>query len=114
MILLFDVGNTSIKIGLAEGKKIRQVFRINSVSNMTPDLYAAQFNQLFEPKIIKGFIIASVVPEITISLNILAKRIYGVEPIVLGPGVKTGINIKTDHPQEVGADIICGAAALQP
>ena len=113
MILLFDVGNTSIKIGLAEGKKIRQVFRINSVSNMTPDLYAAQLNQLFDPKIIKGVIIASVVPEITISLNILAKRIYGVEPIVLGPGVKTGINIKTDHPQEVGADIICGAAALQ-
>ncbi|HHX80093.1 MAG TPA: pantothenate kinase, partial [Acholeplasmataceae bacterium] len=49
MILLFDVVNTSIKIGLAEGKKIRQVFRINSVSNMTPDLYAAQLNQLFDP-----------------------------------------------------------------
>lgn len=113
MILLFDVGNTSIKIGLAKGKNIEQVFRINSVSNMTPDLYAAQLNQLFDPSIIEGVIIASVVPEITLSLKILSKRIYKVNPIVLGPGTKTGINIRTDHPQEVGADIICGAAALE-
>lgn len=112
MILLFDVGNTNIKIGLAKDNKIEQVFRINSVSNMTPDLYAVRLNRLFNPEIVKGVIIASVVPEITINLKILAKRLYGVEPIVLGPGIRTGINIRTDNPQEVGADIICGAAAL--
>jgi type III pantothenate kinase len=112
VILLFDVGNTNIKIGLANDNKIEQVFRINSVSNMTPDLYAVRLNQLFDPKIVTGVIIASVVPEITISLKILSKRIYNIDPIVLGPGIKTGINIRTDHPQEVGADIICGAAAL--
>ncbi|MGI6782284.1 MAG: type III pantothenate kinase [Acholeplasmataceae bacterium] len=112
MILLFDCGNTNIKIGLAKDHKIEQVFRINSVTNKTPDMYAIRLNQMFDPKQITGVIIASVVPEITINLKILSKRLYGIEPIVLEPGTKTGINIKADHPQEVGADLICGAAAL--
>ena len=112
MILLFDVGNTNIKIGLAKDNKIEQVYRINTVANKTPDLYAVDLNQLFDPEIVKGVIIASVVPEVTLTLKILSKRLYQLEPLVIGPGIKTGIMLKTDYPQEVGADIVGAAAAI--
>ncbi|NLL68615.1 MAG: type III pantothenate kinase [Acholeplasmataceae bacterium] len=112
MILLFDVGNTSIKIGLAENNQIKKVYRINTVSNKTPDLYAVDLNNLFEPNQIKAVVIGSVVPEVTLTLKILAKRLYHVEPIVIEPGVKTGIRLQTDYPQEVGADIIAACAAI--
>lgn len=112
MILLFDVGNTSIKIGLAKDRQIEKVYRINTVSNKTPDLYAIDLNALFDPEIIMGVIIGSVVPEVTLSLKILSKRLYRIDPIVIEPGTKTGINLKADHPQEVGADIIAACAAL--
>ncbi len=95
MILLFDVGNTSIKIGLAENNQIKKVYRINTVSNKTPDLYAVDLNNLFEPNQIKAVVIGSVVPEVTLTLKILAKRLYQVEPIVIEPGVKTGIRLQT-------------------
>lgn len=113
MILLFDVGNTSIKIGLANDNQILQVYRINTIVNKTPDLYAIDLHQLYDPKSIKAVIIASVVPELTINLKILSKRFYHIDPIVLEPGTKTGLHLKTDHPQEVGADIICAAAAIK-
>lgn len=113
MILIFDVGNTSIKIGLASDNQIEKVFRINTITNKTPDLYAVDINGLFDPSQVSAVIIGSVVPEVTLTLKILSKRLFGIDPMVLEPGIKTGILLKTDHPQEVGADIIAAAAAIK-
>lgn len=113
MILLFDVGNTNIKIGLAEGNEIKKVFRLNTIPDRTPDLYATDLHKLYDPEDIEAVAISSVVPEVTLTLQIISKRFYNVSAFVIGPGVKTGINIITDHPIEVGSDLICAAAAVK-
>lgn len=113
MILLFDVGNTSIKIGLAKDNKILEVYRINTIANKTPDLYAAEINQFINPEQVQGVIIASVVPEVTLTLRILSRRLYKINPFVVEQGLKTSVNIKADYPQEVGADIIAAVAAIE-
>ena len=70
------------------------------------------FNQYeLNPKEVKGIIISSVVPNIMYSLENMVRKCFNIEPIVVGPGVKTGINIKYDNPKEVGADRIVNAVA---
>ena len=63
--------------------------------------------------IFTGFIIASVVPRITEKFRLIATKFFGIQPVVVEPGVKTGIKIQTDNPKEVGADLICAAAGLK-
>lgn len=116
MILLVDVGNTNIVIGVYNEKEYIAGWRISTDSKKTSDEYGIQLVQLFHqndlnPKGVKGIIISSVVPNIMHSLENMVKKIFEIDPIIVGPGVKTGINIKYDNPKEVGADRIVNAVA---
>ena len=116
MILLVDVGNTNIVIGVYKDNDYIAGWRISTDSKKTSDEYGIQMIQLFNqndlnPKEVKGIIISSVVPNIMHSLENMVKKSFNINPIIVGPGVKTGINIKYDNPKEVGADRIVNAVA---
>lgn len=116
MVLLVDVGNTNIVIGIYNNNKYLASWRISTDTKKTSDEYSIQVMQLLaqnglNPKHVKGIIISSVVPNIMHSLENMVKKSFDIEPIIVGPGVKTGINIKYDNPKEVGADRIVNAVA---
>ncbi|NFT92599.1 type III pantothenate kinase [Clostridium botulinum] len=116
MILLVDAGNTNIVLGVYKDKKYIASWRISTEGNKTSDEYSIQIMQLLnlnnlDPKDVKGIIVSSVVPNIMHSLENMLRRCFGQEPIIVGPGIKTGINIKYDNPKEVGADRIVNAVA---
>lgn len=114
MILLFDVGNTNISIGLSDRKTILDTFRLNTEVTKTADEYYIAMKSLVDMKSITAVAISSVVPRITEKLKDISTRFLKIDPLIVGPGIKTGINVKTDNPREVGADLICGAVAVEP
>ena len=116
MILLIDVGNTNIVLGIHKDDEYIASWRISTDAKKTSDEYSVQVMQLFSqynlnPKEVEGVIISSVVPNIMHSLENMIRKCFCKEPIVVGPGIKTGINIKYDNPKEVGADRIVNAVA---
>lgn len=112
MYLLFDIGNTNIFIGVSDGFKIIDTYRLNTEVSKTGDEYYIQMRDLIDLSLVKHVAIASVVPRVTKKLIEISQKFLNLEPLVIGPGVKTGLNIKTDHPREVGADLICDAVGL--
>lgn len=115
MLLVFDVGNTNVVIGVYREEKLLISWRISTNEEKTSDEYGINIINLFEKARIdynevKNVIISSVVPNIMYSLERSIKRYFKVVPTIIGPGVKTGINIKYDNPKEVGADRIVNAA----
>lgn len=117
MVLLIDVGNTNIVLGVYENNEYITSWRISTDVKKTSDEYSIQTMQLFNnaklnPENIEGVIISSVVPNIMYSLEHMIRKCFKKEPIVVGPGVRTGINIKYDNPKEVGADRIVNAVAV--
>jgi type III pantothenate kinase len=116
VIFVLDAGNTNIVLGIFKGKEIIMECRIGTDAKRTADEYGIQVLELFkqnkiEPKDIEGVIISSVVPNIMYSVEHMIRKYFKVTPIVVGPGVKTGINIKYDNPKSVGADRIVNAVA---
>lgn len=116
MILVCDVGNTNMVLGVYEGEKILRAWRISTDRNKTSDEYGVSIKQLFEydnldMDKIEDVIISSVVPTIMNALEHMCRRYFKKEPIVIGPGTKTGMDIKYDNPKEVGADRIVNAVA---
>ncbi|MDI6605228.1 MAG: type III pantothenate kinase [Thermoanaerobacteraceae bacterium] len=116
MLLVYDVGNTNIVLGIYDGKRLLNSFRIATDKTKTSDEYGILINQLFEYnhinlKDIDAAIISSVVPPIMHTLESMMIKYCNVNPLIVGPGVKTGINIKYDNPKEVGADRIVNAVA---
>ncbi len=113
MILLCDVGNTNLSFGISDGVAIIDTFRLNTDVSKTSDEYWIQMKNLINAHKITEIAISSVVPRITEKLKDIAHKHFQLEPLVVGPGVKTGLNVKTDHPREVGADLICDAVAVE-
>lgn len=116
MILVCDVGNTNIVLGVYENEKILRAWRISTDRNKTSDEYGVSIKQLFEYENldidnIDSILISSVVPTIMHALENMSRRYFKKEPVIIGPGIKTGINIKYDNPKEVGADRIVNAVA---
>ncbi|UTR12464.1 type III pantothenate kinase [Evansella sp. LMS18] len=116
MILVLDVGNTNIVLGVYEKDNLKFHWRIGTDASITEDQYAMLIKDLFtheglELKYIEGVIISSVVPPIMYSLQLMCKKYFDVTPMVIGPGIKTGLNIKYENPREVGADRIVNAVA---
>lgn len=116
MILVIDVGNTNTEIGVFKGDEILCSWRFVSKTPRTSDEYAVMFQGFFENDHldyheVESIIVASVVPNIMYSLNNGIKKLFGVEPLVVGPGIKTGMPIQTSDPAEVGADRIIDAVA---
>lgn len=116
MLMALDVGNTNIVIALYEGDTLRRSWRMSTDKNRSGDemgmtlLSFLQAEQV-QPEKIDDVIISSVVPPIMHSLSNAVRRYLNCEPIVIGPGVKTGLNIRYDNPREVGADRIVNAVA---
>jgi len=117
MLLVIDVGNTNITYGVFEGKKLRATFRMTTKSTRTSDEFGILIADLIERNDIRineitDVIIASVVPKIMHSLTSSVIKYLNTKPIIIGPGVKTGIKILTENPKQVGADrIVDGAGA---
>lgn len=116
MLLVIDVGNTNIVFGAYEGKKLEYDWRIATDKEKTSDEYGILFDQMFkyngiDRSQVKDIIISSVVPTLMHTLSAMSQRYFNIDPIVIGPGVKTGMNIKYDNPREVGADRIVNAVA---
>lgn len=116
MILLIDVGNTNVVMGVHDGEKIITDFRLSTDSRKTSDEISIEVLSLFQLNKLKvedidGVIISSVVPNVMYSLENMVRKLFNVPPIIVGAGVKTGINVKTDNPREVGADRIVNAVA---
>lgn len=116
MVLTVDIGNSNINFGVFSGDDIKFVARIATDRAKTEFEYAASIsNALSISKIdksqIDGAIISSVVPPLNNVMKSAISMLYNVKPILVGPGVKTGINIHCDNPASVGADIICACVA---
>lgn len=116
MILLVDVGNTNIVLGVQKDNEYVARWRISTDSKKTSDEYSIQVMQLFHqlnltPQDVEGIIISSVVPNVMHSLENMIKKCFKKEPIIVGPGIKTGLNVKYDNPKEAGADRIVNAVA---
>lgn len=109
MVLLVDIGNSNIVFSLSENKKIVNSFRIKTFDNKTSDEYYLLIKPLLDSFKIEDVIISSVVPIITSSLKKMFSERYNINSKILGPGLKTGIQLKVDDPKTVGADIICDA-----
>lgn len=116
MILVFDVGNTNIVLGVYDQKELIYHWRISTDKSRTVDEYAVIIKNLFDlngldMSRIKAVVMSSVVPPVMPTLESLARKYFDVEPLVIGPGVKTGMPIVYDNPREVGADRIVNAVA---
>lgn len=109
MFFAIDVGNTNIKVGIFDGKKLITTFRMNSQIVHTTDEYGLMLKQIPEVQgidltKIEGAIISSVVPKVMESLHNAIVKYFGIKPIIVGPGIKTGIKLTSSNPKEVGAD----------
>ena len=119
MILTIDIGNSTITLGGVQGDEIRFECRINTDRVKTSDTYCIDLKTLFEIYgvelgTIEGVIIASVVPQVLNSVRTAIRKLLGTEPLVVGPGLKTGLNIKLENPGQMGADLVAaGVAALR-
>ncbi len=116
MILAIDIGNTNIVLGGFKDDKLEFVARIETNITKTEDEYATKILSVMSlHKVsrgeIKGAIISSVVPPLNTVMKKAISFAYGVDALLVGPGMKTGINIHCDNPSSVGADLICACVA---
>ncbi|MDQ0188129.1 type III pantothenate kinase [Cytobacillus kochii] len=116
MIFVFDVGNSNMMMGVYQRDELKYHWRIETDRHKTEDEYAMIVKSLFEHEQlsfadIDGIIISSVVPPIMFALERMCEKYFHIKPLIVGPGVKTGLNIKYDNPKEVGADRIVNAVA---
>lgn len=111
MILAIDIGNTNIVIGCMEEKKCIFIERLSTVRTKTELEYAIDIKNVLDIYHIKksdlaGGIISSVVPQITAAVKLAVEKIIKKEPLVVGAGIKTGLNIRMDHPAQLGSDLV--------
>ena len=116
MILAVDIGNTNIVIGCMEEEKIYFVERVSTDISKTELEYVVEFKTLLElyrieMKEITGCIIASVVPPLNNVVKTAMEKLFKMSPLLVGPGIKTGLNILMDNPGQVGSDLIVNAVA---
>lgn len=116
MVLVIDVGNTNITCGVYENDNLKTTFRITTKIPRTSDEYGVLMRDMLKnndisTEDIEGVIIASVVPNVMHALVGAVKRYVGKNPLIVGPGIKTGIMITSDNPKEIGPDRIVDAVA---
>ena len=119
MIICLDVGNTNIKFALYEGEELKLSFRVATEHKKTSDEYGGQLlsilaNNGISAGDICGGIISSVVPPLDYTLDRMCRTYLKIKPLVLGAGLKTGLNLRVDNAREVGADrVVNNVAAVR-
>ena len=117
MLLCVDIGNTNIVLGLFEGEKLLHEWRLETNLRRTSDEYCVILRQLFHhanlKDNVKQALISSVVPPLTAVLSEGIKTLFGVEALVVGPGIKTGLALKVKEPTAVGADRVVNSVAAR-
>jgi len=116
MLLALDVGNTNVTIGVYDGDRVRATWRLATDIERLADEYAVIIlgllrNEQIEPSSIRHAVMASVVPDLAPVFEALCKRYFGVTPLVVGTGTRTGVRVLYDNPREVGADRIVDVVA---
>ncbi len=114
MLICIDIGNSNITIGAFCGEELKFTARLATDSKRTSDQYAIEIRDIIEiygvkREDINHAAISSVVPTVGSAIEKAVNRLFGINPVVLGPGVKTGLNIKIDNPAQLGADLAAGA-----
>ena len=118
MIMAIDVSNTNITLGTFNGAKLLKIYRVTTKVPRTSDEYGVLLRDLVRLSNashhdIEGIIIASVVPNVMYSLTNACIKYFHVHPIIVGPGVKTGVKVGAENPKEEGSDLIVNAAAVK-
>ena len=116
MILAIDIGNSNIVIGGVEGDEIVFEARLRTEATKTSDQYCVDLKILLDVyevsrESIEGVIVASVVPQVLNSMQTAVKKLTGKNCLVVGPGLKTGLNILIENPSQTGADLVVGSVA---
>lgn len=116
MLLAFDVGNTNIVLGVFKDGKLLHNWRMETYQSKSADEYGMMINQLFkyegiDMSVIDDVIISTVVPSTLYTLQHMSRKYFRIRPIVIGPGIKTGLKIRYDNPEQVGSDRIVNAVA---
>ena len=116
MLVAFDVGNTNIVVGVYNGRELLKSWRMETNYTKSADEYGMLLNQLFaydglDIHEVNDVIISTVVPSILYTLQHLSQKYFNRQPIVVGPGIKTGLVVKYDNPKQLGADRIVNAVA---
>lgn len=115
MILAIDIGNTNIKLGVFDEGKLVHSLRLSSSNRKTADEYYYTIKNMLSGIVdfseITGAIMSSVNPHLNYTVEHMITHYFGVNPIIVGGGIKTGLNIKYDNPKEVGADRIVNSVA---
>ncbi|MBP5308001.1 MAG: type III pantothenate kinase [Clostridia bacterium] len=116
MLLTIDIGNTNIKYGVFDGNDLRASFRVTSAKRKTSDEYGAVLMDLLASSgisvnDINGVILSSVIPALNYTVCHMCEFFLGKKPLVVGPGIKTGLNIRVANSREVGADRIVNSVA---
>lgn len=117
MILCMDIGNTNIKTALFEGNEMKQYWRMSTNISNTSDEYGIRLCSMFDHagipmESVEGIVVSSVVPTINYTIEHMFRMYFEKTPLFIGPGVKTGINIKYENPRELGSDRIANAVAV--
>lgn len=116
MFIAVDIGNSNIVVGGVENDQIIFEARLRTDSTKTSDEYCIDLKMILEvynanTKTIEGSIISSVVPQVLNSIKTALRKLIGKDPLVVGPGLKTGLNIRIDNPAQTGADLVVGCVA---
>ncbi len=114
MLLAIDIGNTNITLGAYDDNILSFTARLKTDSSFTSDQYAIQIKDIMELynldfRNIEDCIISSVVPQVGSAVSNAVSKLCNITPLIIGPGVKTGLNIKIDNPAQLGADLVAGA-----
>ena len=116
MLLAIDIGNSHVVLGVFEGERLAESWRVGTKASITADEYAMILKDLFgfaglEFRRIDGIIISSVVPPLLPTMTEVSKKYFSIEPMIVTNELKTGITLRYDNPREIGADRIVNAAA---
>lgn len=119
MILTADIGNSNIVLGVFEGDILKLTLRIKTDATRTRDEYAINLNSMLKINNINvsdidGAIISSVVPNLSAPFAGAVEMFIGKTPLIVGPGVKTGLDIRIDNPSQLGCDMVVDAVGGNP
>ena len=114
MLICADIGNSNITLGVFDGENLKFTARLATDTRRTSDQYAIEIRDIIhiyqiERNQITEAAVSSVVPMVGAAIEKAIERLFNIKPIVLGPGIKTGLNIKIDNPAQLGADLAAGA-----